>query len=179
MKNRDFFIVEDLPIEFPIEKAKDEAEKIKSITLFDHLKYITEHKYDKEYFDNLSESDRKTFSTYMINRYLSMNPDWLSIVSMIQKISYDVSPEALYKIYGNIIPKGRTFLKYVKGKKEKRFNNELLELIAHHYQISKRDATDYLMIFFSADVLKESLIKICKMYAKTEEEIKNLLKTRS
>ena len=88
-------------------------EKIKGKGLFDHLKAIYLEPYDPNYFDNFSESDKKTFSPYMINRYLSMNSNWLFLTNFVQQYSFDMPVEALYKVYANLIPKGGTFLKFV------------------------------------------------------------------
>jgi len=151
-------------------------EKIKGKGLFDHLKAIYLEPYDPKYFDNMTEVDKKTFSTYMINRYLSMNPEWLFITNIVQQYSFDMTSEALYKVYANFIPKGRTFLKWVKGKKEKKYNKELIELISLYYEVPQREAINYITIFLSKPEWTERLVEICRMYGNTDEEIKILLK---
>jgi hypothetical protein len=151
-------------------------EKIKGIGLFDHLKAIYQEPYDPKYFDNLSDSDKKTFSTYMINRYLSMNPQWLFVVNYVQQYSFGMSNEMLYKVYANLIPKGRTFLKWVKGKKEKKYNKDLIELISLYYEVSQLEATNYITILLSNTEWRKRLIEICRMYGNTDDEIKMLLR---
>jgi hypothetical protein len=151
-------------------------EKIKGKGLFDHLKAIYLEPYNPKYFDDLSETDRKTFSTYMINRYLSMNPEWLTITNIVQQYSFYMPSDALYKVYANYIPKGRKFLKWVKGRKEKKYNNELIELICLYYEVSQFEAVGYITILLSKDEWIERLIEICRMYGNTDTEIKLLLK---
>jgi len=151
-------------------------EKVKGKGLFDHLKAIYLESYDPKYFDDLSETDKKTFSPYMINRYLSMNPEWLFITNIVQQYSFDMPTESLYKVYANFIPKGKTFLKWVKGRKEKKYNTELIELVSLYYEVSKYEATNYITILLSKDEWKERLIEVCKMYGNTDAEIKLLLK---
>jgi hypothetical protein len=151
-------------------------EKIKGKGLFDHLKAIYLEPYNPKYFDDLSDTDKKTFSTYMINRYLSMNPEWLFITNYVQQYSFEMPSEALYKVYANYIPKGRTFLKWVKGRKEKKYNKELIELISSYYEVSQNQAVSYITIFLLKDEWIERLIEICRMYGNTDEEIKLLLK---
>lgn len=149
------------------------------VTLFEHIKAITEKKYDPNYFNNLSESDKKTFSVYMINRYLSMHPydySWLFLINQFQKISYDVSIEVIYKLYSNIFPKGRVYLKYIKGKSEKKYNSELVDIISDYYKCSQRQSFEYLDIFYKILDGENKLIDICKMYAKSNDDIKKLLK---
>ena len=50
--------------------------------LFGWLKEITLYKSDIE---DITEDSWKTFQPFMINRYLSMNPDYIEIVNYIQK----------------------------------------------------------------------------------------------
>ena len=151
-------------------------DKIKGKGLFDHLRAIYQEPYDPKYFDNLNETDKKTFSVYMINRYLSMNSKWLFIVNYVQQYSFIMPTEALYKVYANFIPKGRTFLKWVKGRKETKYNKDLIELISLYYEVSRREATDYITILLSKDEWIERLVEICRMYGNTDKEIRLLLK---
>ena len=58
---------------------------MKPKTLFDHIKQITEKKVSKGYWESLSESEEKSFSTYLVNRYLSMNMNWIDFVNSLQK----------------------------------------------------------------------------------------------
>lgn len=166
----------ETPVEEEILIKPKKKETIKGKGLFDHLKAIYQQSYDPKYFDKLSETDKKTFSPYMINRYLSMNPDWLWLTNVVQQYSYDMTPEALYKVYANTIPKGNIFLKWVKGKKDKQYNKELIELISLYFEVSQRDAATYIMILLSKDEWTKRLIEICKLYGNTDEEVKMLLK---
>ena len=47
-------------------------------SLFDHITHITQIQ-DPKYWDKLEEGDKKTWSNYMIHRFLSMNPDWIEV----------------------------------------------------------------------------------------------------
>ena len=155
---------------------KKSENTIKKVGLFDHLKAIYLEPYNPDYFKNMSETDRKTFSTYMINRYISMNPDWLFLANYVQKFSYDMTPEMLYKVYANFIPKGKTYLKYIKGKKEKKFNKELIRLFVDYFECSEKEATEYLQILFNEPDGDKKVRDIIELYGKTEKEIKVLLK---
>ena len=50
------------------------AKTNKPATLFDHLANIT---WKKKPWSELTESDQKSFTPYLINRWLSMNPDYI------------------------------------------------------------------------------------------------------
>ena len=157
-------------------KPKKKEKTIKGKGLFDHLKALYIEPYNPKYFDEMTEIDKKTFSPYMINRYLSMNSDWLFITNIVQQYSFDLPTETLYKLYANLIPKGRTFLKWVKGKKEKKYNKDLIDIISLYYEISSFEAINYITIFLSNSERETRLVEICKMYGNTDDEIKNLLK---
>ena len=52
-------------------------------TLFDHITNITSVQNPK-YWDTLDVDSKKTWSNYMIHRFLSMNPEWIEVLSEIQ-----------------------------------------------------------------------------------------------
>jgi hypothetical protein len=87
----------------------------KAATIFDHLAGIT---YKKTPWESLSEADRKSFSPYLINRWLSMNEDLIEYVDAFQQ--YTIGPlsvREVYKLYWDLLPKQRFRFKYIKGKK--------------------------------------------------------------
>ena len=55
-------------------------------SLFDHIKAITSVQ-SPTYWDTLEDDDKKTWSNYMVHRFLSMNPDWIEVLSEIQPLS--------------------------------------------------------------------------------------------
>ena len=90
--------------------------------LFDHIKWITE-KQTKDYWDTLNDTERKRWSNYMINRFLSMKMDWISFVNEVQQ--YNLKPKDLYRLYIDMLPKGKQWVRYVKRKKK----DELFKLV--------------------------------------------------
>jgi hypothetical protein len=171
------FLDEETKKEAPVvdETGKNKAKGGKN--LFDHLKAITSIQ-DPEYFKRLSEADKKTWSTYMLNRYLSMSEDYLEIINELQKYTLGIplTPETVYNLYSNIFPKSNIFLKYVKGQNFYSYNKELLNIMVEHFKLSKSELTDYLDICFNTDEGKEYLTNIIKKYGIDEKEIKKLLK---
>ena len=138
-------------------------------TIFDHLAGIT---FKKTKWEDLTEADQKSFSPYLINRWLSMSPQLIEIVDMFQH--YTIGPltkEHVYKLYYDILPKGKFFSKYIKGKKSNKYNTELVNFIAKHYQIAKNEAEEYITLLD-----KEQLQSLCKKYGKSDKEIKQWLK---
>lgn len=144
----------------------------KPATIFDHLSHITEKKTP---WDKLSEADQKSFSPYLINRWLSMNMDLIEIVDMFQQYTIgELDRKHVYQLYQELLPKRKMYTKYIKAKDSDKYNKELLEFVAKHYQISIREATEYVAMMLNMD--KELVIDILRKYGKTDKEIKSLMK---
>ena len=86
-----------------------------------------------KYFDTLEEMDLKTWSNYMIHRFLSMNPDFLDIVNFVQKINPQNKKE-IYSAYREFIPKNNKWSKYIKSKVKQR-NKDLVEHLSSYWNL--------------------------------------------
>ena len=105
---------------------------MKPRTLFDHIKQITEKKVSQGYWESLSESEQKSFSTYLVNRYLSMNMNWVDFVNSLQKYTIGLlKPREVYHVYEGFVPKGKVYLKWIKGKANKKYNDKLVDYISN------------------------------------------------
>ena len=54
--------------------------------------WINELFVGKRDWDSFSDADKKKFSPFMVNRYLSMNDDFLPIVNHFQNLTIEVMP---------------------------------------------------------------------------------------
>jgi hypothetical protein len=137
--------------------------------IFQHISGIKENKVK---WESLSEMDKKTFSPFIINRWLSMNLDFLPTINELQKYTIGLlKPREVYKLYFDFLPKKKTFDKYVKGKKDTKYNKELLSHLSRWYNLSNREVSEYL------DVLcKDEVIEILMKYGLSNKEAKKLLK---
>ena len=142
-------------------------------TLFDHLKAITQYQ-DPNYWEKLSDADKKTWSNYMVHRFLSMNPDWIDIISDLSPYTQTLPPDILYKTLIGLIPKGRYFLKYVKGKKDEKYEPWLVELLVIDFSVSKKESLDYLEILYSTREGRENIKYICEKYGIEKTKITKL-----
>ena len=115
-------------------KKKSTKNKPKVKGLFDHIKQITMFQNPK-YWDTLNDGDKKTWNNYMVHRFLSMNPDWIELVNGIQQY-WKLSPEMVYKFYISVIPKSRTFLRYVKSKKPSLVEKWAMNHLRDYFQAS-------------------------------------------
>ena len=136
--------------------------------LFDWLNQITLYK--KEW-DSFTEEEQKTFNNYMITRFLSMNKDWIEIINMLQQYTIGMESKDVYNLYVNMIPKGKKFLRYIKGKKDKKYNKELINILCNYFECSKLEVMQY-MDLLSKEQIKDTLV----MYGKNKKEIKTLLR---
>ena len=142
-------------------------------TLFDHIKAVTQFQ-DPKYWDKREESDKKTWSNYMIHRFLSMNPDWIEVLSEIQPYTQVLEPKQLYLSLIGIIPKGRYFLKYTKGKKENKYESFLIDILIQDFQCSTKEAEDYCEILYSTREGRENIKYICEKYGIDKKQITKL-----
>ena len=139
---------------------------MKSKGLFDHLNQVTQIQ-NKNYWKNLTESDKKTWSNYMINRFLSMKMEWTDFVNEIQKLKLD--SRMLYLVYSNTLPKGRQFLKYIKKKKQSIYNTQVVQKVYEYFEISQSESEDYLNL-----LSKEQIRELVSKYGYTDKELKQM-----
>ena len=134
--------------------------------------WINEILVSKKHWNEFTEDEQKKFSPFIINRWLSMDKDFLEIVNFFQKYSIGtLEPREVYKWYCGVLPKGKRFNKYIKGKKDKKYNTELIDMMTKHFECSKSQVKDYLDL-----IAKNELIEILEKYGMNEKTIKRLLK---
>jgi hypothetical protein len=136
-------------------------------SLFDHINAIYLDQ-KKNYFAGLDDGEKRTYSAYMVNRFVSMNIHQLPLVNEIQK--YTLPNEAHYLFLSTTIPRGKQYNKYVKAAKETKYEEWLVELVAKHYNVSQVEATSYLEIYYRDD--KPGLRSLCEKYGLDPKVIK-------
>ena len=137
-----------------------------NFTIFDWLKEVS---YNKSPWDSFSNEQKKSFEPYMINRFLSMNKEYIELINYIQITPYN-EKEKYYKIYCNFLPKKQFWSKYIKAEKSN-INDDLVKHITFYFECSNKDAIEYIELL-SKDDLKEILSSL----GIEDKEIKKLLK---
>lgn len=123
----------------------------------------------KTSIENISEESWDCWNSYMINRYVSMDIRYIKLANYIQTIPYD-NKKQIYLIYREMIPKAKTFLKYIKTKTTKK-PASLTEYVAKHFECSLGEAEEYI------DILREhGTRRVLYDMGVDEKEIKKLLK---
>jgi hypothetical protein len=108
-------------------KRSGKKSLVKRKSLFDHINQITSVQ-NPNYWDEISDEDKKSWSNYMVNRFLSMNSDWMELVNELQKY--------------NILPKGKHWLKYVKGRNDMDYPEWLINVVRNNDNCSRREAIE-------------------------------------
>jgi len=141
----------------------------KPATIFDFINGMT---HEKKEWSKYTETDQKKFSPFIVNRWLSMRMELIEVINQLQKYTIGLlSPRDTYRLYYGLLPAQRTFAKYIKGKKEDKYNTDLVSQIADHYLVSKTEAIDYIEL-----MTKDSCSTLLSMYGYNPKEIKTMLK---
>ena len=126
----------------------------------------------KKPWEEFSETHQKTFSPYIINRFLSMDPEFTEIINMFQPYSIGMlESKDIYEFYCKLLPKGKRFNKYIKGKKEKKYDPELIDLLCKYFEESKSNVLDYLEL-----INKEQLKSILQLYGIEPKKVRKYIK---
>ena len=141
---------------------------VKKKSLFDHIKQITDIQ-NPNYWDEISDEDKKSWSNYMVNRFLSMKTDWIELVNELQK--YNLQPKELYKLYTNVLPKGKRWLKYTKGRNQMTHPNWLINVVANHNEVSQKEAYDMVEMYMLTEGGMLELGELCKKWGVEPKKI--------
>jgi len=134
--------------------------------IFGWLNEITLYKTPVE---EISEESWDKWNSYMINRYVSMDIRYIELVNYVQTIPYD-NKKQLYNIYKEMIPKQKTFFKYLKVTKRKT-NLQAIDYVAKHFECSLGEAEEYM------DLLREHGVRgILYKMGISDKEVDKLLK---
>ena len=132
------------------------------MTILDWINQILVH---KNSWNSFNESDQKSFSPYIINRWLSMDEEFIEVVNYFQKYAIGtLEPREVYKWYSDFLPAGKRYNKYIKSKKDKKYNPEVINILCEYFEDSKSNIIEYID-FMNKKQLKE----ILKMYGKNNE----------
>ena len=139
------------------------------MTIIDWMNQLLVHKKD---WNEFTEDEQKKFSPFIINRWLSMDIEFIEIVNYFQKYAVGtLEPREVYKWYCDVLPKGKRFNKYIKGKKSKKYDKDLINVLYNYFECSKLHIEEYLE-FLSRDDIKNILEK----YGTDNKKIRKLIK---
>ena len=134
--------------------------------IFDWLKAINNTKPPVESF---TSKDWEVWNSYMIHRFISMNPDYIEIVNYVQ----DLPPQEkrmIYNIYKEFIPKNNKWNKYIKSK-TKEPNKELIDHLRDYLKCSSKEAKEAITLLDNTKISR-----ILSNRGLETKEIKKILK---
>ena len=139
------------------------------MTIFD---WINQMLVTKKHWNDFTEDEQKKFSPFIINRWLSMDEEFIEVVNYFQKYSIgQLKSREVYKWYCDVLPKGKRYNKYIKGKKDKKYDPELVEHICNYFECSKLEAKENLSL-----ISKEEVNQILEKYGVDPKKIKSICK---
>lgn len=109
------------------------------MTPFDWLKQIT---VEKREWNSFTEEEQSGFNSFIINKALSFNKDYIQIVEIA--MMYPMPSDKLYDFYKDTIPKKFIWNKWVKSQEV--FNEEELKFISEYFECSQRESKDILSV---------------------------------
>lgn len=136
------------------------------MTPFDFLKKVHDKKLK---WEDLTEDQQKIYNTFIINKALSFNSNYLDIVNRIQH--YTPTPKESFKYFQSMINNKFKYNKWIKGQKTKSFNPQLLTLVSEYFECSSKQAEDFLSILD-----KKETKQLLEHIGVQEDEIKKLMK---
>ena len=139
------------------------------MTIFDWINQIL---VDKRQWDDFTKDEQKKFNPFIINRWLSMDEEFIEVVNYFQKYAIGtLEPREVYKWYSDFLPKGKRFNKYIKSKNKKKYDPVLVDIVCRHFECSKQQVGEYLEL-----IHKEELRDILVMYGTEKNQIKRMVK---
>tara|TARA_R110002020_G_scaffold474757_1_gene707039 strand:- start:910 stop:1332 length:423 start_codon:yes stop_codon:yes gene_type:complete len=139
------------------------------MTPFDYLKLFHNKKVK---WEDLNGEDQKSWNTFIINRALSFNSNYIDIVNHIQPhTGGQLTPAEIFKYYQDMLPTNFRFQKWIKGQKINSYNPQLLIIVSTYFECSCKQAEEYLNVLGKKDTKL-----LLKQIGLQDSEIKKLIK---
>ena len=145
-----------------------------SKSIIEHINNITINKTDPESY---TESDWKSWSSFMVSRWLSMNSGLIELVNEVQSLNI-ADKKQLYKLYSDILPKKKIFSRYVKATKVDKYNPELITHLSKHFEVGKSEIKSYISLLIRKKSGILYIENILKNYGVDSKRIKKLIKVK-
>jgi hypothetical protein len=136
------------------------------MNLFDWLKEINNK---KSPVGSFSQEDWDQWNSYMVHRFLSMNPNLLELVNEVQSLP-PTDKQQIYSIYREYVPKNNKWSKYIKSNIKSQ-NKDLVTYFVDYFQLSSREVKDYLSLLSNKEITN-----LLSQLGIEDKEIKKLLK---
>lgn len=158
-------------------KTKSESTTPTKRSLFDHVKHIRQVQ-DPEYYNRLSDDDRKSFNHFMILRALAMDDELVEDIAPLYQVFDKIPSPQFYILLIGLVPRSNKYCPWIKSKKFKH-NKELLELVGKRFDVPKYQANDYInSLLLSGENGQTELVRICKAFGLEDSEVEALFEEK-
>lgn len=140
------------------------------MTPFIAISYLTDKKVR---WEDLTTEEQKAFNPFMVNRILSMSPEYLELINYVQQYT-KLGNEYYYKLLFSELPKKKIFAKYIKSENKDRWNSELVAIVATYLNLTKSKTYSALETLLETNQLKSFV----KEMGYTDKEVEKLIKTK-
>ena len=141
--------------------------------IVDHINNLT---YIKKSWSEYTEAQKKSISPFMVSRWLSMNYDFIEFINMLQKYTVGLlDTREVYKLYYDLLPKTKTYSRYIKGTKESLYSDDLVQYMTKYFEVSSSEAITYLNIYFKTPEGMTHVREILEKYGLDEKKINKII----
>lgn len=150
--------------------------KKKKRGLFDHLKQV-KHKKRPGYWDGLTDEERKGWSSWVIHRFLSMNPHLTGVVNDLQHLVLPLDDRLAYEVWLGLLPPDGSYHPYIKAKGGgDSVPSWLVDRVADFYECSGATARAYVEVYRANPEGLDDLAALARKYALEDAEERELTK---
>ena len=104
-----------------------------------------------------------------------MNPELLEDVATLFKNFDKIPSPQFYQLLIGLIPQDKRYYPWVKSSK-KPFSKKLLELISTYYEISQKEAEEYVILLSSTEKGNKELEDLCRAFGLNDKEVESVMK---
>ncbi|MEO6306147.1 MAG: hypothetical protein ABIP51_23570, partial [Bacteroidia bacterium] len=108
--------------------------------------YINWLTYDKKPWAELTHEQKKGFNVFIVNRFLSMDLYLCEAINAMQEYTLSMDKEIVWKVYLQLLPKEKLYLKYIKPEKIEGLEERDISLFIKHFNCREEVAIEYLQL---------------------------------
>lgn len=109
----------------------------------------------------------------MILRALSMDQDIVQEMAFLYRYFDRIPSPQFYQLLTHLVPKYNGWVPWIKTKIVKH-SKDLVSLVAKHYEISTRQANEYVNVLIASEDGLQNLLTLCQTTGLSDSEVEKL-----
>ena len=150
----------------------NDVENLAKLSLFDHVKHIRGVQ-DPNYYNNLSDENKKSFNPFMLLRALAMDDECVASMAELYRYFHLIPSPQFYTILCALTPRNNRWVPWIKAKVVKH-SPDLLNLISKKFEVSKRQANEYVNVLVATEEGLQQLVGLCQAMGLSDGEVEAL-----